>query len=529
MLQDNFAEGKLNKLLKEVQKHRIQFEDHYEIAAILESNGWNDVRAAKEFGADDIFALAKDLWHISNRTVECDLISSSERMSVIEYTMMVIRSFLRGMIFALPMAISVLAMLTLRFSLWSYVNLSLELATSIAIGTIMSFIAIGGFTQAIARRGFMYIKQSYYNMARRITFYFVKIGYAVCFLIAILFLLFNTFFSIFPFRMTIIIVAYFFFLSAIWLSVTIMYILEKELAFTGLVAGGIFLVFIFFRVLNMNIIISQIIALIIVSILGIVLALYFFIKAEEELEKGISPSLPRLSITIYTILPYFAYGLMYFTFLYADRVIAWSTNNLYMPYIIWFRGAYELGLDFALLALIVPMGVIEVVCNEFMLDLSVTQKNYLAEEAYLFNQRYLRMYFKRIIVVGIFSIISAIGIYIIIRMLSEISIILPRTDLLANDTTHFVFIIAAISYALLAVGLMNALILFSVSQPEMVCRAITAAFIVNIIIGFLLSRWLEHEFAVIGLLVGALIFLFLSSKSVTKVLNNLDYYLYAAA
>ncbi|MBW9234278.1 hypothetical protein JQK62_18805, partial [Leptospira santarosai] len=68
------------------------------------------------------------------------------------------------------------------------------------------------------------------------------------------------------------------------------------------------------------------------------------------------------------------YGFLYFSFLFVDRVNAWSKNEEFMPYVIWFRGQYELGLDFALLTIIIPMGVCEVVVNRLMFDLETSQK-----------------------------------------------------------------------------------------------------------------------------------------------------------
>ncbi|MCR4440823.1 MAG: hypothetical protein QHH10_01560 [Peptococcaceae bacterium] len=520
---------KLNNLLDVVLERRLQPEDKYEIAALLESKGWTDDRAAEEFGAENVFELAAYLWDIGQERFTAVPLPPASKMGFFSYMAMVLRSFLRGMIFALPMAISVLAMLILRFSLWSYENLSLELATAIAIGTIMSFMAVGGFTQAIARRGFLYIKLGYYNMARRITYYFVRLGYLVCSAIFLVFLVFNAFFGVFPFRMVVVILLYFIFLSAIWLSVTVMYILQRELAFTGLLAAGIFTVYIFFVVLKFNIIVSQIISLCLVSIAGVILAVFFFISAERKLEKGIAPSLPRASITIYTVLPYFIYGFLYFTFLFMDRIIAWSTSNVYMPYLIWFRGPYEMGLDLALITLILPMGFIEVVVNEFMANLETHQKNYKASRAAALGMRYLGIYLRRIYLVVLFSAATAAAVYLAVRFIHLNPVLPLEVNLLSSKITHFVFIAALAGYTVLCAGLMNALILFSLSQPEMVGRSILWGLVANIVVGFPLSRWFDHHFAVLGLLFGAAVFLATTCRGVVKVLKNLDYYLYAAS
>lgn len=478
--------------------------------------------------ADNIFELAAEMWE-SAKSIELTTFSHVEKMSVVQYVSMLLRSFLRGTIFALPMAVSVVSMLTLRFSLWSYVNLSLENATAIAVGTVLSFLIVGGFTQSIAHWGFRFVGQGYYYMARRLTFYFVKLGFGICLICAAVFLLFNLAFLVFPWRMTLVAVLYFLFLSAIWLSVTIMYILRKELIFSGLIVGGIVLVYIFFIILKLSIIISQVIALTMVSVASIVVAYAFFLKAEREKEKGIKPPLPRLSIIVYTSLPFFAYGFLYFAFLFTDRIIAWSTNSLYMPYMFWFRGEYELGLDLALIALIIPMGLVEAIVSEMMIGLESSQKNYQAMHSGRMNRDYVRTYIKRLVYIGLFSIANAAIIYFAFRRAGQSGAFLSITqyDLALNGTTLFVLGWAAAAYGILAAALMNILTLFSLSQPEIAYRLTLIACATNMFVGFLLSRWVNYDWAVIGLFVGSVVFTVWSTKKVLHVLNHLDFYLYS--
>ena len=520
--------SKFQELIDEITRRRSQPEDMYEVAAIIESIGWSDDRVSEVFGVENVFALASDLWDAIRERVVYTPYQSVEKKGFFSTVSDLTRNFLRGLIFALPMAISVFSMLTLRFSLWSYENLTLELATSIAIGTIMSFLTVGGFTQSIARRGFFYITMDYYNMARRMTFSFIKIGYAVTIIIALAFFFFNSFFEVFPLRMTATIVLYYFFLTAIWLSVTVMYILRRELAFTGLLVSGIALVYVLFRIFELDIIISQLISLVVVSISGMALVMHFFRKAEKKLEKGISPTLPRLSITIYSVMPYFIYGFLYFAFLYVDRIIAWSTNNKdYMPYLIWFRGPYELGLDFALLMLMFPMGVIEVVITKLMQDLEITQKFSSMKDVGSLAKSYVKMYINRVILILLVSIATAIMVYIAARYIDNGFLFGRQSGYFENGVTHFVFIAALTGYSVFSLALMNAIILFSLSQPEMVNKSILPALIVNLVIGFLLSRWIDHSYAVLGMLAGSVVFSALTTDKVLKVIRNLDYYLYA--
>ncbi len=97
---------------------------------------------------------------------------------------------------------------------------------------------------------------------------------------------------------------------------------------------------------------------------------------------------------------------------------------------------------------------------------------------------------------------------------------------------------------------MNAVILFSLSQADMVNKALTPALITNIVVGFVLSRWMTflpnsyvseklapwlisltntatgYGYAVLGLAAGSAVFLVLSTRQVLRVLKNLDYYLF---
>lgn len=515
------------ELVEQVQKKTMSPEDHYEVAAVMESMGWTDAMVNEEFGAEDIFDIAQVVWEVVQSQLLVVPVIHIENVDPLHYIIRVLRSFIRGTIFALPMAVSVVSMLTLRFSLWSYENLSLEEATSISIGTILSFMAVGGFTQAIARRGFMYLGLGYYDMARKTTYYFVKIGYIICLIVAVVYIVINFTFSIYPSNMILITVLYLLFLSGIWLSVTVLYILQKELIFTGLITGGIAIVYVLFVLLKINIIRAQLISVSIVAVASILIAHFIFLRAEQKMEKGIAPTMPRSSITFYTTLPYFAYGFLYFTLINIDRLIAWSTNNLYMPYFVWFRGEYELGLDFALLVLMLPMGLVEVVVNELMTNLVSHQKNYQAVDAEKMNQMYVSFFKKRYVIVAIFSLINAIILYLVINFLTDAKII--HLVVFENWTTKFTFVWAVIAYSMLALALMNALILFSLGQPTMVSYSILIGLTTDVVVGFLLSRWIDYSFAVIGLFLGSLVFTVLTTRKVLHVLKNLDYYLYVTS
>lgn len=524
-------EQALNELLDAVLNKHLQPEDLYEIAALLESMGWNDDRVSAVFGLEDVFELAGVLYQRMQQRVIFTPFARIRQYSMMEIIVELSRNFLRGTIFALPMALSILSMLTLRFSLWSYENLSVELATSIGVGTILSFITVGGFTQAIARRGFFYIIQGYYNMARRVTFYFITWGFVICIAVCIFMYLFNFIIQVLPFHLLTVAIIYYFFLNTIWLSVTVMYILKKELTFTGLILTGIGIVYAITRIFGIGtIIIAQLVALLIVSVISLGLVIYYFKKAESRQEKGIAPRLPKMSVTIFSTLPYFIYGGMYFAFLYVDRIIAWTTHEPSgMPFFILFRGYYELGLDFALLVLIIPMGISEVVLNKLMVDIEASQKAFWGYEADKMNRIYVLQYWKRLALVGVIAALSAIIVYLFTHYVTNLFPSDVGRILITDPITRSVFFWALISYVFVAIALMNIVILFALSQPMFAIQSIWPALAINMVIGFVCSRWWGYEYAVIGLFIGSLVLLIISIRQVVRVLRNLDYYLYAVS
>lgn len=532
------------EILESLHQRRVQPEDPNEIAAFLESSGWNDSRAVEVFGVADVFELALNVWDAVQKRFSASNYIPAETRSFLYYVEEITRSFIRGLIFALPMAISVAAMLTIKFSLWSYQNLSTELATAIAIGTILSFMVVGGFMQVIARRGFFYLKIGYVNMARRVTFTFIRYGYLVVGIIAALIFLFNLLTGFFPPSMVFVIILYFFFLSSIWLSITVMYILRREFTFTGLVILGIGLIFVLFRLLHWGIIPSQIVSLTIVTAIGNFLVRHYFKIEEQKMEEGKTPGTARASVMWYSVRSYFIYGCFYFTFLFIDRIIAWSANsNVYMPFFLWFRGPYELGLDFGIIMLMIPMGIIEVVLNRVMMQIETSAKNHLGNETDQMNKNFVRIYQHSLIAVLAISTVWAVIVYYVVMWVDRLKIFdLP---LIPNATTHFVFILALISYVLLSAALMNAISMFSLSQPEPIIKAIIPSMLINIFVGFICSRWASwlmdqfglqgtlgvdgYAFAVLGLLAGCICFLVLSSRKAIAMLNRLDYCLYAAS
>jgi len=518
---------KLQLLCEEVLDRTTQPRDYHEVAAIIESLGWTDAMVAEEFGYEDVFELARAVFDRLPR-IDSQLVVPTDKRSMWTSIAAFIRSFFRGIMFAMPIAVSIFAMLTVRYSLWAYQYFSVHLATSIAIGTAMSFVATGGFTQALARRGLMYVVQQEYGLARRLSYRVVFVGLISVLVLGAASVLFNWLFSVLPWSMAWVTFVYYVFLSVIWLSIAVLYMLHRELLFTIVMSAGIALVIFLHEQVRLSIVVAQVIGLTATSVVSLMLAAYLLYSAElrrEEPEERVA--LPRASIVIYTSAPYFAYGLLYFSFLYLDRFISWSANSAYMPFVVWFRGQYEIGLDWAMLALVLPMGVVESALTRFMDNLVPNQKRLLYSDTERFGTLCARAYIKQLALYTGVSLLSAMLVSELVRLLEKQ--VTFEVYLSASHVSMFVFRLSLFAYVLLGAGLFNVLIFFCLSRPEMALRAVASAIAVDFVVGFVLSRWLGYEWAAAGLLAGSVVFFVAGSIQVLKVMHNMDYHYYYAS
>lgn len=516
----------LRQLLDSIYARHLKPEDEFEMAALLESIGWNDARIREQIGYRDVFELAAHLWRMRDQTVD---FQGNDYVAPLPWFITLrdyVRQFFRGMIFALPMGLSLISMLYLHFSLWSYQYLTVRVATSIAMGTILSFLSVGGFMQAIARRGFFFIFQGYFRMAQRVTFRFIRAGVLLSLGLSASLYGLNTLFPVIPYSMLTITIGYYLVLNAIWLAVTVLYILKKEIFFTGLILIGILFVYVGFVGFHLNILVAQTVAMLVVSMLSLGLVVYLFKRATSDAETGISPPMSRPGVTLYSVLPYFNYGVLYFCLLFIDRVMAWSTNSMFMPYVIWFRGDYEVGLDFALLTLIIPMGFSEVIVTKIMTEAALSQKQYLASHTLELNRSYVAKYRRGIMWMVVISIVSAISVYFGVKWAMDQYVVSILHEVVLTGVSNYVFIVGLISYTVLSMALLNAVIMFSLSRPELVVQPILLAVAINFVSGFVLTRWISYSDAVWGLLLGSVVFMFLTTRNVLRALSQVDYHLY---
>ena len=516
----------LSTLYDAITKDRGKPLDFWEVAALLEVYGIRDIDAQNDYGFENVFAMAKYMMrYVETKQYPVKSLVNFEELPA--FWIRVFKNYLRGLAFAMPMFVQIFFTLSIGYAIWSGIEMDQMKATVIAVGTFLALIVTGASAQAIGRKGLFYLKQGEVILASNITKVLLNVGYVFVFIVGIILIAFNLFFEVFPTYYFFVMIAFYFLLSLLFLNISIYYMFEEYTNILYFFLVGIVLVYIAHGIFKVRLPEAQFIALVFLDILITILG---YKKIKDLKKRDISSegeALPRASILFYSLIPFYLYGFFYFIFLVTDRMVAWSANVEAKPYFIWFNVPYELGLDWALIALVFLMGLTEISIHEFMYRINDLVVKYRYRKYKVFNNE-IYHFFKK------FNIVY-LGLSVIIILLTYYSIyfVYTYTDYeftknFFDSYTPFVYWVAAISYAFMVNGLMNVLFIFSFSRQNFSLKAISIAMAVNIIVGVILSRMFGLEYAVYGLLAGSIVFWVYSFSYSVKMFKKLEFYYYSS-
>jgi len=516
----------LSELYKNITQERGKPLDFWEITALLEVYGIRDIDAQKEYGFENVFEMAKYMMRYRD-------IQSYPTKSLVNFEdlpplfLRMLKNYLRGLAFAMPMFVQIFFTLSIGYAIWSGLEMDKTKATVIAVGTFLALIVTGASAQAIGRKGLFYLKQGEVILAANITKKLLSIGYVFVFGIGFILILFNIFFEIFPTYYFFIMIAFYFLLSILFLNVAIYYMFEEYNTILLFFIVGVLFTYISHSILKVRLPEAQFISLL---VLDAIIVFFTFIKIRNLKRKDLSAEgegTPRASILFYSLIPFYLYGFLYFIFLVTDRMVAWSNYIEAKPYFIWFNVPYELGLDWALIALVLLMGLTEISIHEFMYRINDLVIKYKYHEYQKFNNKIYGFFKKFNLAYLIVSIIIIILTYYAVYLLDRYTDYGFTKDFF-KSFTPFIYWVAAVSYAFMVNGLMNVLFMFSFSRQNFSVKAIFTASIVNLLIGVILSRMFGLEYAIYGLLFGSIVFWAISFYYSVKMFKKLEYYYYSS-
>lgn len=481
--------------------------DEQDVAVRLETEGITDGVARSDWGYSGTWDIARD----------CFLrLTGSEEILNPRPSPSEMAAHLKGMSFALPLALCCLSMVLLKFSLWGG-DLASDVAAAVAVGTVTSFVVTGGIVQAMARQGLFYAGTGEMRMSEIVCLRWAGYGMAALAGSALIGLGLSAFFQWLPYPLDWTAAAFHMFLGLFWLSTGILYMLERNLLVTVAALIGIAVVGVLHAAWHVALIPSQLTGILCAGVYAFVMARRL-LRARARKDSGrVHRQMPMR--TLYLTAPYLLYGCLYYLFLFSDRLMAWSAHTEVSALPLVFRGDYELPLDIALFAFVLQVGWVHSSMVRFYDRLQLAQQACEIHRVREFNGRMQRFYVRRLVQ---FLPLAA-------AMSALVWVVAHSAGLLGGTVSGRVTILALIGYPFLVIGLWNVSLLFALSLPKAVLPAIGIGMLADAAIGYLFSRTLSYEWAVAGFAAGAVLFGIISAAEVYRRFRQLDYFYFASA
>jgi O-antigen/teichoic acid export membrane protein len=237
-------------------------------------------------------------------------------------------------------------------------------------------------------------------------------------------------------------------------------------------------------------------------------------QATQKTHSISSSKSPSTSALVYLLFPYFAYGTLYFAFIFADRITAGSAINPASGLIFAIDSFYQRSLDLSLLNFLLFVPFVEYFSYIFIRNWFHKAHITSIDSIKQFSTHLLNRYYRLVLII----VVCFCGLI----PLTLLTLKPQNWESFEIDLT----LMGSVGYLLFALALFNAIILFSLNQAIAVVKALIPGLITNLCMGYILANLINPAFAVVGLLIGATIFMILSTKSVVRAIRQPDYIYY---
>ena len=504
--------------------------DRWEIAAQLEVLGFRDRDVRDHFGFKDLFETADKILALFKEGKLEFSVEGENGERHLNPVLRFLRHYLDGLMFSLPMVVQGCTMLLWGYGLWGAIDLDIRTGSAIALGFIASYIVTSGFSWAIVSRGLFYHYQDEGGLARWSALRMWWIAVRVALGLSLPALLFNLLYRLIPLDMSLIAAAYYIGLVLLWLNWSLNYLVNRTHWLLVVVFVSILIVVFAARILGWPIIAANLTGLVVAD--ALTLAIGYFGLNKWAVNGAGKPTVnpPRLTVLIYATAPSFLYGFLYSAFIFTDRILAWTSmrgREDFPPYPFWLNARYELGMDLALLMVVLLAGVVEHSTHRFSTQLIPSEKRLQSSAIEPFVHEFRRFYARHsaiLVAAAILAVVISWKVYGALQKYPD-----PRLQAsLVSTTTLRAFGVAAIAYGIFMFALQNVLMLMSLSRADLAARAMGTALVINIAVGWIVSRSIDYSAAVFGLLAGSIVLAILAHRDLHRVLGDLDYFYYAA-
>ncbi|WP_041739845.1 hypothetical protein [Calothrix sp. PCC 6303] len=350
---------KLIALIDAVQGISPELADFWQATAIIESLGYTDGIILQEFGFPDALSLGKYVYehHHPSKIQPQIAPHKSLRQNILEQLKIFVSQFSRSFLYAVPL----LSILLLEYIHLGKSNelLPPKLASLITLATMASLTISGGFVQMISRRGEFYLNLGEPIQGKRVCFPILYLGTFTSIILGLVAVWLGFYQGLFLDEYLMLAALYYLGLSLLWMLLAVLSVQLPSI--TPVILIGVAAIFLILKIFaGINALEAQMLTMgiTLAFVGGLIVYEYNKHKKAEQKTKN-KVKLPRLSALIYLLSPYFFYGIAYFSFIFADRIIAgWAIDSA-SGLIFAVSANYQKSMDLALVNFLVLVPVVE--------------------------------------------------------------------------------------------------------------------------------------------------------------------------
>lgn len=483
-----------------------------EVAALIESLGCTD-QFARARGFTDIFSLAEHLFARIQQNPALEETASRKRgrLSVWAETRCALRKFSLSLAYAIPWAV----MLTLEYLRPDALRVSPEIGGALSLSLIASLISTGGFVQMISRSGNFYYGLKEPVVAHRTCFSLLNLGLTSSLGLALLGVIAGSYFHLFAVSYLVLAAISYLALSLLWMLCAVLSVQGNGwciplVFFLSILVGGLIKIFV-----NLGPTVLLILYPLLAASCALGCVMAGSCDARRKNPQSKDSARPRGDVMFISLVPFYIYGTVYFSFLFADRLTAGSAVPWVSGLSFGINAAYKGGMDLVLLSFLITAALVEYLADSF---LRFWQR--LATELPQAASQQLKISLRKRHSKSTLAIFTAF----VVIALSASFVFSRSTTLGVAPGLWQTAVLGGLGYLMLSIALLEIIILASVNAISMASLAVAVGVAVNLLTGYVLSHLWGVQYAAVGLLVGSAVVLWISNAAVRRVLGHPDYH-----
>ncbi|MCS7221684.1 MAG: hypothetical protein RML36_06135 [Anaerolineae bacterium] len=501
-----------------------------QVAALLEANGITDAIARQRYGYEDVFALAEAVLAHLPRTAPR---LSPDHVYRPETRWEVIRDYLKGGLGLLPMILlSLIFFVYQEFGRWQ-----ISEAWTLSISMLGSLLITSGFVQAASRKGTSYLSQGYIRAAQKILSRIISIGLLAVAVATAALVTVMAFTGWISERNILIMAVAFSTLSCLWLAAGVLFLLDQvhwfalglgiALALSTAALHGLAAVRMHRDIALLGSTAAGLLTFLLVTALVIRRTLHRLRETSPVSDhEVVFPALPQM---VFSLLPYFAYGVSYIVLIIAGHVTGWIGIVLYS------NGqpaenivTLEIGLTIALAGYILSGGAAERTIRQFWRKIRLFQLQTPQYQLEIFREKMMKFYHYNLLRFTVVLVLC--NSFVLICVLSVVRI-LDREGLLPlrwPSEATIILVLGLLGYSLMAYGAFNSMFMVSLSRPCYALKATMIGILVTLIVGVVMSFSVPYYYNPVGIVVGSAWFAAVAYRYMRYMWKYADYHYYAS-